>query len=239
MTRTILGIVLFLIAAMANAQEKKSDLPLLTVTGSGQSRVAPDEATVRFGINVQAATARAAQENANGVIQKALTSLTGLKIPRADIQTAQLTLSPIYSPQRPGDPRPPAVVAYSAQSTLSVRVEDLTLIGKVIDAGIAAGANTLEGVQFGLKNDLQARLDALKAAVVEARQKADAMSQALAVRLVSLQDADEGVQRFYPQQQMMRGAMAMEGAGAATPVEPGQVVVSANVTLRYVIADRK
>src|SRR5215203_3583229 len=40
-------------------------VPMLTVSGSGEARVAPDEATVRLGVVAQAPTARAAQDQVN------------------------------------------------------------------------------------------------------------------------------------------------------------------------------
>src|SRR5436853_150931 len=78
------------------------------------------------------------------------------------------------------------------------RVEDLALIGRLLDAGVGAGANTLEGVEFGLRNETPARIQALASAVAEAKRKASAIADALGVRLVRVQDAEEGGVRVIP-----------------------------------------
>src|SRR5687767_4054051 len=142
----LLGVLLA--AAGAGAQqrgERGMETPLLTVTGDAQVRETPNEATVRLGVVSQAQTARAAQEGANAIVSRLLEELGKLRIDRKNVQTSELNLMPVYGRQRPGDETPPPIVAYRAGNTLAVRLTDLSLIGRVVDAGVAAGANNMEG----------------------------------------------------------------------------------------------
>jgi uncharacterized protein YggE len=210
------------------------DVPTLTVSGSAEVRATPDEATVRLGVTRQSATAEAAQEGVNEVAQGIRSAVTRLGVGAADIQTEQLNLFPIYAPVRPGTDDIPRIVAYRASNVVSVRTSKLSQAGPIVDAGLKAGANQLEGIQFSLREDLPARSRALAQAVSEAREKAQAMAAALGVRLVRVLAVEEGGA-------IMRPPIAYEGAMArmaATPVSPGQVGVNATVTLRYQIQER-
>jgi len=208
-------------------------VPILSVQANGEARVAPDEATVRLGVLAQAPTARAAMDEANRSANAILDAIRKLGVKAEDIQTSELNLNPLYANEpemRGGEPR---ISGYQATNVVSVRLEKLDQVGPVVDAGLAAGANRLDGVMFGLRNDEAARSTALTRAAEAARSKAETLARALRVRLVEIVEVVEGgVSVFTP---MYKGArMAMESSMAAdTPVSAGQVGIDANITLRY------
>lgn len=217
------------------AHEETADpvVPVLSVQAHGEARVAPDEATVRLGVLAQAPTARAAMDEANRSANAILDAIRKLGVRAEDIQTSELNLNPVYANQpemRGGEPR---ISGYQATNVVSVRLEKLDQVGPVVDAGLAAGANRLDGVIFGLRNDEAARSTALTRAAEAARIKAETLARALRVRLVEIVEVVEGgVSVFTPVYR--RQAMAMETSMAAdTPVSAGQVGIDANVTLRY------
>lgn len=207
-------------------------VPVLSVQANGEARVAPDEATVRLGVLAQAPTARAAMEEANRAANAILEAIRKLGVRAEDIQTSELNLNPVYSNQpemRGGEPR---ITGYQATNVVSVRLEKLDQVGPVVDAGLAAGANRLDGVIFGLRNDEAARATALTRAAEAGRAKAETLAKALRVRLVEIVEVVEGnVAVFTPVYR--RQAMAMESSMADTPVSAGQVGIEASVTLRY------
>ena len=178
---------------------------------------------------------RSAQNTVNTTIQKALEAIGKVGIPKSAMQTLGLHLTPVYAPAKTGhEAEPPQVVAYRAVNTIAIQVDDLSLVGKAVDAGIAAGANRLQGIAFELKNDLPYREQALKLAEAEARAKARAMAEALDVALVKVREINEGGVSILPRQERMAAGRVMTAA-APTPVEPGEVRVQASVTLRYEI----
>ncbi len=210
-------------------------IPVLSVQANGEARVAPDEATVRLGVLAQAPTARAAMDEANRSANAILDAIRKLGVKPEDIQTSELNLNPVYANEQPTQDRggEPRISGYQATNVVSVRLEKLDLVGPVVDAGLAAGANRLEGVMFGLRNDEAARSTALTRAAEAARVKAETLARALRVRLVEIVEVVEGgVSVFTP---MYKGArMAMETSMASdTPVSAGQVGIDANITLRY------
>ncbi len=211
--------------------QQDDQISTLTVSGAGTVHVAPDEASVRLGITRQEPTAQAAQQEANLVANQILTAITALGIEQDRIQTSELRLTPVYAPQRPASREEPRIVAYRASNVVSVRLDELSRVGPVIDAGLESGANQLQGVSFGLRDDTKAREQALKEAVNEARSKANAIAEALNVRLLGVLQVNEGGISIRPV--VVSEARLMSAADTATPVSPGQVTVNGSVSIRY------
>lgn len=225
-------------AQMPEPQHAHDPAPSILVNGSGEVRAEPDEATVRLGVVAQEPTAREAQNEASRIAGAILSAIAALDVPREAIQTSQLYLTPVYEQGRSRQagqqvPTEPRIIAYRASNTVSIRLADLARIGPVIDAGIDAGANQVEGVSFQLRDDRAAREEAMRLAVTEARSKAGAMADALDVDLGPVVEAQEGGYSIERPQYAQPRMMAMEASMADTPVAAGQVTVSASVSLRY------
>ena len=227
----LLTLVATTMPGLARAQTPIEE-SVLRVRGSAEVRVAPDLAVVRLGIAEEARTAREAQSAVNNVGRAILNAVRGVGIEERNVQTVRLVLSPVYAPRGPGDTEEPRIVGYRASNTLSVRVEDLGLVGQVIDVALDAGANQMEGVSFGLEDDQAIRQQALRQAIAEARGKADAMADALGVELAAIISVVED--NVFVRQPVMETALVMARQGEApTSVSPGEVSVSASVSIEY------
>lgn len=244
-TITLFALSLLLAASMsAKAQEPaRKDISdtrrILTVTGNGESMATPDHAVVRLGTAAQAEEAAAAQISVNEVMQKALAAIEKVGVAKKSIRTSGLTLTPVYSPNRPDRSTEPRIIAYRAGNTIEVTVEDIKLIGNVIDAGLKAGVNRLEGVSFGLKNDLEQRTIALRKAVEEAQEKARTMARALDVTLGNVREVVEGGVHIFRPERLTANRGLMAADSMQTPVEPGEIRVQASVTIHYDISTAK
>lgn len=220
--------------AVVTAQPEASP-PRLHVSGTADVRVAPDLAVVRLGVAHEAPTAREAQRQVNAVSVAILAAVEGAGVEERQVQTTQLTLSPIYSSGR-GVDEEPRITGYRASSTVSVRVEQLERVAPVIDAALDAGANQLQGVSFGLLDDRAVKQQALRQAIGEARDKADAMAAALGMELDGLVSISEQAGFVQPPMMEMSRAMALQ-AESSTSVSPGEIAVSASVSLEYRLSE--
>jgi len=237
-TLLFLPIVATLVTSAFAQQARESSPPVLIVSGNAQAEATPDEATVRLGIVRRETTAQAAQDQANRVAQAILSEIAKLGIPATQIRTSRLTLTPIYAPGPRSDSREaPRIASYSASNQVSIEVTNLTQIGPIIDAGLRAGSNQVDGILFRLKDDLPLREQALKKAVAEARRKAETMAEALNVRILGIQEVSETGSSVIPRGEGGFVTMAARET-APTPVSPGQVEVNASVTVKYLIAGR-
>ena len=108
----------------------------------------PDLATVTAGVDTRAETAAAALAANSETMTAIFAAIDAAGIERRDVQTSQLSLSPVFEPFREDAEAPPAVVAYEASNLVTVRVRAIDSLGAVIDALAKAGANRLQGVSF-------------------------------------------------------------------------------------------
>lgn len=208
----------------------------LTVRGSGEVSAAPDQAIIQLGAVFQSERAAEAQKQVNRVVSAILKAIKAVGISGENISTTELTLVPLHERANRAPAQQttlPRIVGYLATNVVRIEINDMNKIGDVIDVGIGAGANRLEGLSFQLKDDTVLRQKALRQAVLNAREKADSITDALNLRLGRiLEITEEGVQAVRPQLRIQRMAVA---AAESTPVEPGRIQVSAAVIVGYQI----
>lgn len=228
---------------------------LLTITGTATSDVAPDVAMFSAGVTTQAANASEALAENSRKMDAVITALKRAGIADRDIQTSNLSINPVYSdPNRdammsarmtgqPYVPPPPEqqlqkIIGYSVTNNVSVRQRDLKNFGRVIDTLVSAGANQVNGPSFSLDNP-EPLLDKARAqAVRNARQRAQLYADAAGLKIVRILSISEGGGYFQPRMEMRSYAMA--GAPPPppppAPVQPGQLELTANVSVLYELA---
>ncbi len=184
----------------------------------------PDEARLNVGVVTKAPTAdEAASRNATEV-ETVLVELRRMLGPAAEIRTVNYSLNPNYSHQTG---REPILTGYTASNVVEVKITDLTLIGKVIDAAIEAGATNVHGLRFTIQNPEPLRAEALGLAARQARAHAAAMAAGLhreigAVLMVSDSSSSPGP---------VLADVREVAAAANTPIEAGPVEIRANVVI--------
>lgn len=221
-----------------------ADDPRITSAGSAIVARPPDRAVVSFGATAQAKTSAQAQNDLNIAMDRIIKAVRALNLDSLLVQTQSLSLSPVYDYGRRGEDVP-RIVTYRASNIVRCRVDDTAKVGPIIDAAIAAGANELHGIGFELKDDAPARREALTNAAKDARDKADVLAAALGLRIVAVEQATVGTPQVFP---VWQRGMAMESRAPAspqpapTPVESGEVTVSADTTIVFIakpIAERQ
>jgi hypothetical protein len=193
---------------------------------------APDLAVIRLGVEAQERSAADAQQQVNQTAHAIFEALGAAGIQSDAVRTTGVTLSPVYTHpgERGGEP---TLAGYRAQNVVSIRVTDMERVGPVLDAGLGAGANRVDGIQFSLRDDGDLRRDALSQAIQEARAKAETMADALGVTLVAVQAVEEGDVSVAPVFAAMEMRQMAMDRSAPTPVSSGQVAVNAYVTVHY------
>ncbi|MDQ3388115.1 MAG: SIMPL domain-containing protein, partial [Gemmatimonadota bacterium] len=203
----------------------------IQVSASGEARAPADQAHVDLAVETLAPTARAAGEGNALAMERLIRGLRAAGVARAQIETRGYAVHPQYASPPRGSPEPqePRITGYRASNSIVVRIDDVGRVGAVIDAGLEAGANRVNGVSFSLKNPEAIRAVALREAVQRARGEAQTLATALGVRLGALMEAStSGV----PVRPMYRTESAVDFARAAsTPIEPGEQTVFAQVHL--------
>jgi uncharacterized protein len=192
----------------------------ITVTGSGSANVTPDWASLAFGTVSQARTAAAALGASSQAVTRVIDALRKAGVAKADIQTSEVSLSPRFNDN--GE----TIAGYTATDSVTATVRKLSGAGDVIDAAAGAGANQVSGPSLLLSDQDAAYRIALKAAVADARAKAETLAGATGASLGRVTQVIEGGATPIP--------LAVGAAkDSATPIEPGTQEIEAGVSVTF------
>lgn len=241
MTRSLSAAVAIILAALAFAatahaeshEEAAEKSPgLVTVTGTGKVNAAPDMANIRSGVVSEAPTAAEALANNTDAMEKVMRELSRLGIAEKDIQTSRFSVDPIRTRPREGN-EAPRITGYRVTNMVAIKIRDLELLGRALDALVQAGANEMGGIQFDLAYRTKVLDEARIAAVKDARRKAELYAGAADVALGRVLTIAEG----HVASPVRMEARAMSMMAADVPVSAGELELSASVTITYEIAE--
>ncbi|MBL3586777.1 SIMPL domain-containing protein [Rhodovulum sulfidophilum] len=206
--------------------------PELRVTGTGSATAAPDMATLRLGVGHEADTAAEAMALVSDDLGRVMAELQAAGIEARDIQTSGLNLSPVWGDRSEG--KRPRITGYSAANGVTVRVRELDGLGPLLDTVIGTGANTLDGLSFGLQEPGPVMDEARRAAVAEARRKAELFASASGQSLGSLVSlVEQGANQPRP----MQMKMSFESMADSMPMAEGELELDATVTMVFELGD--
>ncbi len=201
----------------------------ITVTGEGSVEGVPDVATLSLGVTTQGDTAAEAMAANTAALSAVLERLKAAGVAPRDMQTSNLSLNPNWTSYDSASQ--PKIAGYMAQNQLTVRIRDLNSLGAVLDAAIADGANTLNGLTFGLSEPRPAMDKARAEAVADAKARATLLVEAAGAKLGRVVSITEGGGYSQPMPMFRADATSAE----PVPVVGGEVSTTANVTIVYEI----
>lgn len=223
--------VLLLASALAVPAVAADPSPrTLTVTGTGQVKATPDEASFSTGVVAQGASAREALAANSKAMAGVIAALKRQGVPDKAIQTANLSLSPQYAPCKPDVACPQKIVGYEVSNTVTATTP-FDKAGVVLDALVASGANQIGGISFAIRDPKPLLTAARADAVKDAIDKAATYAKAAGVTLGPILSISEGGSSAPPQP--MFKAMAMRAD--AVPLAAGEQAVSADVSITWTI----
>ncbi|MDX6303960.1 MAG: uncharacterized protein QOI77_929 [Blastocatellia bacterium] len=227
-TSSIFLIVLCILFLMAGCARKSNRTTKVTVAGEAISRVEPDTAVVSLSVVTQSPQAfTAQQENArkSEAVSNSVKAVAGSNV---EIKTSDYTLQPQYDPR---DNSLPKIVGYDAHNTVIVTMSDLKNVGAVIDAASRAGANSIDGISFVLRQTSPARGQALADATQQALNKARSIAEALGGRVLRVVEENESstVGGVPETTESFKADSTVEKA--RTPIAAGLLSIRSNVQL--------
>jgi len=202
-----------------------ADQHTLTFSGTGSVDLHPDTASVSLTTVSDDSSSQAALAATSQKMRAVIAALKGLStvsIADDDLQTGDIS-----SYQDWESPR-----TWHASQTLTVTLHDVSQAGAVISAGNQAGADQVSGPSFSVKDQQEAYRTALRAALADARQKADVIAQAMGGTVAGVLSVSEDNQGS--PQPMYAMAKASGAADSSTPpIQQGTLNVSAGVTVVF------
>jgi uncharacterized protein YggE len=200
----------------------------LAATGTGEVYITPDIAYINIGIHTEADSVTAALNDNNTQAQAISDTLTGLGVDVKDIQTSSFNVSPMTTYANDGTV---SRKYYSVDNTVYVTVRDLNSMGKLLDAVVASGANTINGITFDVKDKDAANAQARDLAIQKAKADAQSIAKSAGVTLGDLQNVSINTSgSTYPMYSSVKAV-----GGGSVPVSAGQLQISVDATLTYAI----
>jgi uncharacterized protein len=198
--------------------------------GEGVVKRPPDRAWVTIAAESRAKTPGDAQKLNADAMSAVLAKIKGTGLPADAIRTSSYELRPEFDYANNRQ----TLRGYVAQNAVEVRVDDLPKLGGVLDVAVGAGATTVSGIRFDLKDRAKPEQEALQQAVAHARAQADTAAQAAGLkvdRIVRI-EVHRDTAMPPPRPMAMRAEMAVS---AEPPVAPGELEIKATVTLTTAI----
>src|SRR5262249_50662632 len=190
----------------------------ITVTGSGAATGTPNQAVFTFDVSTKAKTAVQALATNSTAMRKLIDALKAAGIPSASLQTSSVSMSPVTSEDGQD------IVGYSASNSVTATIANVSRAGEVVDAAVAAGANQVDGPSLSVADQSSLYNDALKAAIADARAKAQVLASASGLNVGAVQSVEEnGGSVPIPYD-------AKAALPAPSPIEVGTQQITASVT---------
>ena len=225
--------VIFFCALSSTALAAEDRLPTISVNGEGVVEVSPDRATISVGVvsrdkdpaKVQAANAKIASD--------IIKSVTALGVEKKNIRTGNYSFRQIYSNDQN---RRRIFEGYEVNNTVTITVDDLNLVGKIIDSSLSHGANSIESLQFGIRDKSALQSEALKLAVRDAKTKAEVVAAGLGKNIVGIRSVSINSGSISAPRYAKLAMMAdVAESNIETPIEGGTLSCSANVHVEFEI----
>lgn len=234
--RDVLSVALLGVAAASwlistvDAAQQPPGGALVVTAGEHVIRRAPDQAFVVVAAQSRARTSVDAQQQTARTVSTLVAALTGAGLAGDAVRTLQHAVHPEFD-YSGGRQR---LVGFVARQDLEVRVDALDRLGAVLDVAIGAGATTVAGVRFDVKDRRLLEREALKAAVADALARAEAAAAGAGRAIARVERIEEARVPAEPPRPLFMAARAAEAA-PETPVLPGPVEIRAEVRLTAVL----
>lgn len=203
----------------------------IQVTGSASRQVAPSYAVLNLGISSESTDVAVAKSKNDAVMSSIIARLGSLGIAKKDIVTSTMEINPITSYDNGKRNR----TGYNVTNRVTVRINNLNNVGKVIDGAVKAGATDVNSLSF--QNDVTPALsDQLTTeAVKDGRHKAEVIASALgrtlgpvkSVNIYNTSNTPVVSARYYK-----ANAAALD---TSTPIEEGTIVINQDASITYYV----
>jgi uncharacterized protein YggE len=220
-----------LVLALAPAAAQAADEATLAIDGTGIALVAPDVATLSVEVRSAASTRQSARRKCNARTRHVLAALAAQGVPRADLTTSGVSLDRTQVKKK---------VRFSATNSISVRLTNVAKVGPVIDAVTKAGADSIDGPQFSFKDPSTGKAEATRAALADARKRADDAAAAVGMHVTGVRSIV--IDPASPPESASAGSASKTAPAPAftdaepTQVSPGRQEVTVTVEVVFTIA---
>lgn len=232
---TVLAAVLLTVSLAVPALAEGSRV--IQVSGSGVVSLAADTASIQIGVQTRSDNVKDAQQKNASLMAAVMEAIKKAGVEEKDIMTSQFNVYSGYDYSSDVLGRETKTPYYEVDNNVTVTINDLTMVGMVLDAAMDAGANTTYGISFSSTQANEAYQKALTRAVEDAMTKAKVLAAAARVELGELIriDAANSSVGYARETYGIANAYSYSAktADAGTTITGGDITVTADVVLEY------
>lgn len=222
-------------SAMAATPATAPEQGQISVSASASRTISPTYALLSLGISTSAADVGQAKVENDRVMSAVVSRLQALGVTKNNIKTSYFNVNPQYdySANNGGANK---VKGYTVTNRVTVRINDLNNVSKIIDGTVNAGATSVDSLQFNadITPDLTDQL--ITEAVKNGRHQADVVAAAAGERVGQLKSANVSTSNSYVNDVSPRlykvNAVALS---SSTPTEKGDITITQNVDLVFTV----
>jgi uncharacterized protein YggE len=202
----------------------------LNVNGLGSTYLTPDIAYIYIGVHSEGATASEVVDANKVQTNSVLDALKNAGVEEKDLRTTNFSIWPSqqYSPDGAA-----TGTVYMVDNTVYVTVRNLDGLGDLLDSTIAAGANSINSIQFDVADKSAAVKEARVKAVADAKAQAQELADAAGVTLGEIQNISFYDNSPAPLFEGKGGGGGAAMANTAVAIQPGQLTISVSVNITY------
>jgi hypothetical protein len=176
-THLMIAFVVVSLPLRAAFPQTPAQPPMISVSGSAEVKIAPDEVYLSVGVETRHENLEEAKEQNDARVSKALAFLKTRNVEDKNVQTDFISIEPLYD----NDMSRTKAVAYVVRKSIEVRLTDVEGFESILTGLLTNGVNHVHGIDFRT-TELRKHRDAARAmAIRAATEKVDALAAELGV----------------------------------------------------------
>jgi uncharacterized protein len=241
--------VAFLVVLMSCAAAFGEDNPRRSISTQGEATVyvVPDQVEISVAVETFSNKLDEAKSANDKSAESAVAAIKAVGVEPKQISTSDVTVTIDYEPNRMHH----EIAGSTVRRAYVIKVTDVSLVSKVVDAALSNGANEISGVTFSSTQMRKYRDQARKMAAKAAREKASDLADELGAAIGPVRTINEslgtwgnywGYNRYSgfgntAQNAVSQGAGDDAGPGGDGTTPPGQIAIRASVAATFDLQD--
>jgi len=201
---------------------------LITVSGTAEIRVAPDQAILTVGVETRDKDLMVAKTQNDARIKKAIAAIRDAGVDSKDVQTSALSMGPTYSEERA-----PQLLGYEVSQQITVTLKDLSKYEGLMTKLLQAGVNRIEAIHFAITQERKYKDEARATAIRAAREEAVAMATELGQSVGKPWTIEEQASEFVFSSNAGAQNSQLRYAADEAALASGQVTVRATIQVSF------
>lgn len=196
-------------------------IPSVTVQGHGSITMPPDQATLRLSISDKGRNLEAIKNKVGNITSRFLEFAENLGIKKQNLRTTNINIFPEYTYVPKTGKR--IFDGYRINRDITVNLQNLTLLGQLIEGAINLGVNNINPPMFSSKNASGVNIKLHTLAMEDAKNKAIALATSVNATIGRAIDANAVPISFQPRPTEMRMLSADQATMNEQNYEVGEI----------------